>query len=225
MGGISRPFLLGEMLMILWALYLPFALLISLICYITNPIVVLFSDEDGELSGFWKLWQTHDNSLNPSDVTEQKQLPKFLCYDWPRHYEEWKGTTPELSAVGKERWFTTCIDSHWTVWERIQRYICRTYWVTRNCAYGWCFWVFGNTPGIFWDVVTNDDETIYVHEDVPYWWFNGAWKYKSTAPICKIGKWLIRREIFIGWKVSENARVDTRAMIATRISIRIKREE
>ena len=35
-----------------WFLYAPLQLLIMIICYITNPIVVLFADKDGELHGF-----------------------------------------------------------------------------------------------------------------------------------------------------------------------------
>lgn len=35
-----------------WFLYAPLQLLIMIICYITNPIVVLFADENGELHGF-----------------------------------------------------------------------------------------------------------------------------------------------------------------------------
>lgn len=41
-----------------WFLYAPLQLLIMIICYITNPIVVLFADENGELHGFLKKWQT-----------------------------------------------------------------------------------------------------------------------------------------------------------------------
>lgn len=210
--------------MILWLLYIPFSLILTALCMLTNPIVVLFANDDGELHGFLSLWQTHDNSLNPSDVTEKGEVPKFLRYDWSRHYEEWKGSTPELSAQGKERWFTTCIDSNFSVVEQLQRYFCRVYWLYRNCAYGWHFWVLGKLPGIRWVVCQNDGETLYVHEDDQCWWFAGAWKYKSTAPLFTIGNWLIRREIFIGWKVSESAKVDTRAMYAFRPWFRIERK-
>ena len=210
--------------MILWLILLPFSLLAMFLCYLTNPIAVLFCDEDGELHGVWRNWQTHDNSCNPSDVTEHKQLPSFLLYDWPKHYKETYGTTPELEKVGRKRWFTKCIDPNFTLKERIQRYICRVYWLTRNCSYGWSFWVLGITPGTWWAVEENDGETVFVHEDFDGWWLDGAWKYKSTAPICKIFGWTLRWNTFLGWKVDENAEVDTRAMIANRIAFSFEKE-
>lgn len=210
--------------MILWIFMLPFSLAMMLVCYPTNPIAVLFCDENGELRGIWKMWQTWDNSCNPSDVTEHRQLPSFLLYDWPRHYKESYDTTPELKRVGRKRWFTVCIDSNWTIWERIKRYICRAYWLMRNSCYGWAFWAFGITPGIRWVTVQNDGETQFVHEDYDWWWLDGAWRYKSTAPICTIFGWTIRWNILLGWKVDESARVDTRAMIANRIALSFHKE-
>lgn len=210
--------------MVLWLIYVPFALILSFICFVTNPLVVLRADEDGELRGIWKMWQTWDNAINPSDVTEHKQLPSIFLYDWQRHYKEIYDTTPELKKVGRKRWLTKCIDKNFSLWERVQRYICRVYWLSRNCGYGWAFWVLGVLPGINWKVVKNDGETIFVHEDKKLWWLCGAWKYKSTAPICKVGKYVIRREIFLGWKISENAQVETQGMIAVRATIRIKKE-
>ena len=210
--------------MIRWLIYLPFSLLLTVICYITNPIVLLFCDEDGELPSFLHLWQTWDNSCNPSDVTKHKQLPSFLLYDWPKHYEETYGTTPELAKVGRKRWFTKCIDTHFTLWERIKRYICRVYWVIRNCCYGWAFWVLGITPGIRWVTERDDGETQFLHEDYDWWWLDGAWRYKSTAPICTVLGWTIRWNILLGWKVDESARIDSRAMIANRIAFSIRRE-
>lgn len=211
--------------MIFWLISAPFSIIISILCLITNPIVVLFCNEDGELPSFLALWQTWDNSCNPSDVYDNKELPVFLLYDWPRHYREWKGATPELFQQGRERWYTTCIDPNFSLWERVQRYICRVYWLTRNCAYGWGFWIFGVIPGIqWWEFTSDNGQTRWVHEPDALWWISGAWMYKSTAPICKIGNYVVRREIFLGWKVKPEALVDTRGMIATRATIRIKRE-
>lgn len=209
--------------MVLWLLYLPFSLLFMAVCYLTNPVVVKFCDKDGELHGIWRYWQTHDNSCNPSDVTEHKQLPSIFLYDWAKHYEETYDTTPELQKVGRKRWLTKCIDANFTLWERVQRYICRAYWLTRNCAYGFAFWLLGITPGVRWVVEQNDKDTIFVHEDYAWWWLDGAWKYKSTATICTFLGWTLRWNTFLGWKVDENAEVDTRAMIANRIAVSIGR--
>ena len=210
--------------MVLWLFLVPFSLTAMILCYATNPIAVLFCDENGELHGFWRHWQTHDNSCNPSDVTEHQQLPSWLLYDWKKHYEETYGTTPELEKVGRKRWFTKCINPNFTLWERLQRYICRCYWLTRNCSYGFSFWLLGITPGIRWAVEQNDADTQFVHEDYDWWWLDGAWKYKSTAPICTIFGWTIRWNTFLGWKVDENAEVDTRAMIANRVAFSLERK-
>ena len=103
--------------MIIWFLFLPVSLLAMVLCYITNPIVVLFANEDGELPGFLSLWQTWDNSCNPSDLMHI--LPDWLQFDWERHYEEYKGVTPYLYEVNRERWFTRCIDDNFTFTEQI----------------------------------------------------------------------------------------------------------
>jgi len=211
--------------MITWLILAPLSLVVSFFCYLTNPIVVLFCDEDGELPGFLQLWQTHDNSCNPSDVTENKQLPDWLLYDWKGHYEEYKGTTPTLAEEGRDRWFTRCINHNWTLTERLKRYICRVYWLMRNCAYGWCFWVFGIIGGTKWTFVQNDPDTSFVHQDCVCWWIDSAWRYKSTAPWFSIGDYTIYKELHLGWKVKTEAIVDTRAMIATRATIRIERKE
>jgi len=210
--------------MIMWLLYVPFSLFFMALCYLTNWFVVLFCDDNGELHGFWNQWQTWDNSANPSDVTEHHQLPSFLLYDWKRHYEEYEATTSDLAAVGRVRWFTRCIDPNFSLLERIQRYICRVYWLTRNCSYGWSFWTLGITPGVRWIVEQHTEDTIYVHEDYILWWLDGAWKYKSTAPIITLFGWTLRWNTFLGWKIVESAPVDTRGMIANRIAFSLGRE-
>ena len=60
----------------IWLLYVPINLLIMLVCYITNPIVVLFATETGELKGFLNYWQTHDDSLDPAFFVKEK-VPAF----------------------------------------------------------------------------------------------------------------------------------------------------
>lgn len=65
-----------------WFLYAPLQLLIMIICYITNPIVVLFSDENGELHGFLRKWQTFDDSCDSEGSAKQIKTggkpPSFL---------------------------------------------------------------------------------------------------------------------------------------------------
>lgn len=61
-----------------WFIYAPLQLLIMIICYITNPIVVLFADKDGELHGFLRKWQTFDDSCDSEDCVT-KYVPETGC--------------------------------------------------------------------------------------------------------------------------------------------------
>lgn len=58
-----------------WFLYAPLQLLIMIICYITNPVIVMFVDENGELRGFLRKWQTFDDSCDSEDCVT-KYVPK-----------------------------------------------------------------------------------------------------------------------------------------------------
>lgn len=113
------------------------------LCYITNPFVVPFADINGELPSFLKYWQTWDNSCYCRESVEFS--PKFLQYDWARHYREYKGTDPYLASVNRDRWFVSCIDPNFSLWERVQRYCCGVLWLTRNCSYGFSFYMLGLT--------------------------------------------------------------------------------
>lgn len=199
-----------------WMACYVLAWIVSIVCYVTNPIVVLFCDKDGELPGFLSLWQTWDNSCNPSDVVHNKQLPSWLLYDFDAHYVERIVETDELSQVNRKRWATECINDEWTLAERFRRYVCRVYWLTRNCAYGFNFWLFGRlvTPHV--KVVENWHGGTLAYEAIDAETF--AWMYKSTALICTVGSYVIRWNTLIGWKINTDADVDTQAMIAVRIA-------
>lgn len=208
--------------MVLWFLYLPFSLLFTAFCCLTNPIVVLFCDKNGELHGLWHLWQTWDNSCNPSDVTEHKQLPAFLLYDWEKHYVEYEDITRYWETVRRPRWYTQCINDEWTLWERFQRYVCRVYWLTRNCSYGFAFYILGAdvSPILFH---RESEHTLYVEEALGGH-VAGAWMYKNTAPICSLFGWTVHWNNLIGWKIDESAKITTRAMIANRIAFSFEKE-
>jgi len=203
--------------LIRWLFYLPLSLLASVLCYITNPIVLLFCDEDGELPGPLHLWQTWDNSCNPSDIKEI--APAWLLYDWDAHYREYKDTTQILRAWNRDRWFTECNNKEWTMGERIKRYLCRLLWLTRNNAYGWGFYVLGATVSPLL-LVDQSKNTVYVDE------VDGdAWMYKNDAPIISLFGYTLRWKNIIGWKIALGESYDTRAMIANRIAFSIKKEE
>jgi hypothetical protein len=201
----------------IWLLYLPFVLLCYVVCFLTNPIVVLFADENGELHGFWHLWQTWDNSVDTSDVYEHHELPDFLLYDWDKHYIEYVGETRYTADIRRKRWYTTCINDDWTLWERFQRYICRVYWLTRNCAYGWCFYVFGQ-----WAFSDCSIEHEHRRDDRHYL----MWGYDDSQPIWYRTWWIkidwywterIHTEGYLGWKINFPFSGSQFSMIAHRL--------
>ena len=192
----------------------------SIFCYLTNPIVVLFCDENGELPGFLSCWQTWDDSCNPEFAVQK--APKCIQYDWKKHYTEHKDTTPELAAVGRERWFTTCIDPDFTVDEYIKRYLCRVFWLTRNCGYGFAFWVFGREVDpkeliVAKNVEDKDGQEIFAYTKDGSW-LTRTFMYKNSRKICDRLEW----NIFLGWKLDVDADSVHQAMIANRIAVAIR---
>lgn len=208
----------------IWLPYFVLSFVFMILCYLTNWLAVLFCDDDGELHGFWMYYQTWDNSCNPSDVVYNKQLPSFLLYDFDKHYKEYKGTTPELQAVNRERWFTKCIDNDFTLVERIQRYICRVYWLTRNCSYGFSFWLLGkDVVGTDLTVVDDEYDFKFMYDENESIWTR-SWSRKNCREIFKIFGKSIHWNNFFGWKLDPESNVKTRYMIANRIAFGIEDE-
>ena len=191
----------------IWIIYALISFAIYIFCLITNPFVLLFCSENGELPGFLKLWQTWDDSCD-SEYFMDNVCPKFLNYNFHKHYEQKlipiEGNRRRLISVNKNVKFT--------IKERIQRYFCRLWWLTRNCAYGFSYYWFSKDIDS-WDVhIIYEDEYTRILWDLK----TDAWMYKSTKPI--IGK--LRWEIFLGWKIKEDTIEPTRCMLANRIALR-----
>ena len=206
--------------MLLYLILLPLSFFISIFCYLTNPIVVLFCDETGELPECLRLWQTWDDSCNPSDI--KNFVPKMFLFDWDKHYVEYRDTTLELIRLGRDRSYCRLIDRHFTIKERIQRYICRVLWLTRNNAYGWGFWVFGRTiEANTVDLVNqiNDEhgkKTYAVVTEGSFW--SAPFLYKNDRDIIP---GVIRWCNFFGWKIDYTSNKTHQAMLAGRIAIRL----
>ena len=206
--------------MVIWFLYFLVSLVCMVLCYITNPFVVPFADINGELPTILKYWQTWDNSVFCRDSVEH--APNFLQYDWTKHYREYKGTDPYLASVNRDRWFVSCIDPDFTLWERVQRYCCGVLWLTRNCSYGFSFYLLGLTVSPTLEI-SESANTKFVKEvyGQGLW---GAWEYKNTAPIFTLWGWTVHWNNLLGWKIDESAQFDTRAMIANRIAFFLEKE-
>ena len=207
--------------MVLWFLYFLLSIVFMVLCYPTNPIVVLFANEDGELPSILKYWQTWDNSVYCSDSVEC--APKFLQYDWAKHYKEYKDADAYLASVNRERWYCVCIDHDFTFVERVKRYLCGVLWLMRNCAYGFCFYTLGLNISPILKTIASEN-TLWVQE-IFGGNLGGAFMYKNVAPIFTLFGWTVHWNNLIGWKIDSSASVATRAMIANRIAFYFTKEE
>lgn len=207
--------------MIRYMIYLPLNLICMLICYITNPIVCLFANEVGELPKIFKLWQTWDGSIDDVYYLTE-DCPKCVRYDFYKHYKPY--TEPVWG--NHEKRCVELIDPNFTVKERILRYICRVLWLTRNCGYGFAYYIFG---------VTIDGTSMKkVYGKYQHLECNGEtrmfelWVQKDKNFL--IAPFTIKSDLvyfhnklelnwYMGWKINMGL-VGHRAMIANRISSR-----
>ena len=187
----------------------------TLLCWLTNPIVVLFCDEEGELPSFLKYWQTWDDSCY-AEQEVMEEAPSLLRYDWHSKYFKCVG---EIEGTGRTRVYTRLYPSAtFTIKERIQRYCCAVMWLTRNPAYGFSFYVFGrdiDCDTVRWVIL--DGYHIGYDRDDKSW--NAAWCIKDDRYICKY----IRKSWYLGWKIPTTGQGVVRCMIASRLSLRFKK--
>lgn len=125
------------MVYIRWFLSALIMIPIMVFCYLTNWFVVLFADSHGELPKIFYLWQTWDSSLdNRTYIMED--CPLCLRYDFDRYY------TVYMQDIGYGR-KKKCVEikEEFPLNLRIKRYLARTCWLYRNCAYGFAFYLFG----------------------------------------------------------------------------------
>jgi len=196
-----------------WFLKMCASLFFTVVAYITNPAVALFADEDGELHGFLHYWQTWDNSCNPSDLI--RILPSWLTDWYSGHYMEVYRSCGELKELGRGRWYTDCINVNFTLLERFKRYLCRVYWLTRNSAYGFCFYWLGCDYNPFHSMEIKHTEYVTKVRDLDD---KDVWSYSNSSPIWGRLEW----NVYLGYKLKLDATEITRCMIANRICFKIK---
>jgi len=187
--------------------------LLTIMCWITTPIVVLFCRSDGDLPGLLRYWQTWDDSCDASqEVLEE--APEFLRYDWHQKYFSY---TEEIPGTGRTRVYTVPYPSAtWSLKERIQRYCCRCLWLWRNPAYGFAFYLLGRTvdcDSITWPVLEDDHRLGYDQTDKG---LDTAWTCKDDR---RLSSW-IRKSWYLGWKIPPDGHGTMRCMIAARLSLR-----
>lgn len=183
-----------------WFIYAPLQLLIMIICYITNPIVVLFADKDGELHGFLRKWQTFDDSCDSEDCVT-KYVPKWIRSE--KQYD------PNYGRVMKK----SINIAQLSLIDKLKRYCCRLFWLSRNCAYGFALDWFGVTINPD-DVVIIDnykvgesERNVLITRDLKYWKIYDSMRIPNTN---------YRWRIYLGWKI-HNVQGIHRAMLALRM--------
>lgn len=197
--------------MIRYFIYLPLNLICMILCYITNPIVVLFfCNGFGELPGIFHLWQTWDDSCDSRDFVT-KYAPKWLRYDYDYYYT--MKTVLLSEKYGKSRRVSIPIRP-FPFHLMFKRYLCRVAWLYRNCGYGFAFYLFGiNVNPKDRKVI----KSIYLNEDMneEYATYGNIFKWYNSLPIKLFPKY--RWRIYLGWKINTNLEKPQRAMIANRI--------
>lgn len=189
-----------------WFIYAPLQLVCMIVCYLTNWIVVLFADQNGELPGLLWLWQTWDDSLDSEDCVT-KYVPSIIRYDFYKYYRVERHLLPEYN-----RWHKYSINiAPLPLIDRIKRYCCRVFWLYRNCAYGFAFEWFGcNVPPdsvkVYADYKAGEHELYYASS-------RNHWMLYCTLPINRYFRW----RIYLGWKLSPYITSYHRAMIAFRV--------
>lgn len=183
--------------------YLIFDIMFTLICYVTNPVVILFSNEHGELPYPLRWWQTYDNCIDIPH-TINSGVPKLFRYDFDKHYKY----TPEFkNKYVMKPGYVEILDPNFTVLEKIQRYICRNVWLYRNTAYGFSYEVCGRyvladkvKTYVDYNYAENDKCYIAVVNDNRIF-LNKTWSIFYTKKYCK---WFYLR-IYLGWKFKGTA--------------------
>lgn len=103
--------------MIIWIVQAIFELCAMVIAYLTNPIVVLFADEYGNLPKCLRFWQTYDNCLDVSWMIYpmRRKTPCFSCGECQGFSYEINGRTfngkdntvyTDIKELNNEQWFS-----------------------------------------------------------------------------------------------------------------------
>lgn len=210
--------------MILWLMYLIPSTFFTIISYLLNPIIILFCNEEGELpDGFLKNFQTWDDSCDGS--FQVSCAPKMFRYNFNSKYEEHSRILEEYNRT--QYYVTLKPGATFSTKERIQRYFCRLFWLTRNSAYGFSFYLLGET------IRPNFTETIIDTEYVKFGYngskdlliFDTPWTYQDSRREFSLFGYNFYRNFFLGWKfhINDKETRPTRVMIANRIGWKIRK--
>lgn len=170
--------------LILWLLYFIPALLVEILCYLTNPIAAIFTYSENR----WD-WVKR---LNKNELLHRDYLVLYL---WQTHDnavdEWWYGKYNEnhfIDAV--KNWTQADYDNSWFI-----RYYCRLVWLYRNNAYGWLYKLFSKPKEQAYKVYE------YGKEDVSFYYKlelrNKSFQFELQVPLVVLPRYL---SINVGWK-------------------------
>lgn len=194
--------------MMMYFFYVLLEIIFTIICYLTNPIVVLLADEYGNLPYCLRYWQTWDNTLDVEWMITENKVPKIFQYDYGKHYkyiyEDHDNNIPGHVIM---------LNPNFTLIERFKRYFCRLAWLYRNTGYGFSYEVTGvEINGA--DIVKYKDIKISPYRYQIYY-TDDAFMIRYENPWCEKFKW----RIFLGWKMQDVKSTETRrCMLALYIS-------
>ena len=103
-----------------WLLFSVLDVAFNVVCYLTNPIVLLFADEVGNLPAWALWWANWDDHLDIDWMVYGHHVPKFAEYDFNRHYKYYSPSTAE-KITGRHYGYVDLLDGDFTLKERFQR--------------------------------------------------------------------------------------------------------
>lgn len=199
----------SKMKYIKWFVFAILDVLFNVAAYITDPIVLLFADEVGNLPRAFIWWENWDDHLDVSWMIYENHVPKFAKYDFNKHYR-YHAPEEAIKLIGEYRGYVDLLDGNFTTKERLQRYICRLFWLWRNNAYGFSYYVTGI------DICKADVTKIKTVEKDGYIYYVTDYAFcykderKSFAGFC----W----DNYVGWKFRRLDDDKQRCMLAFRIT-------
>ena len=181
----------------------------NVVCYLTNPIVVLFGSEYGNLPWLLTWWDNYDDCMDVEWFIKEGHVPSCCVYDYDKHYK-FHSNTESQETRGIYKSYVDILDPNFTLKERLQRYACRVLWLYRNCAYGFSYYVTGIDIRKA-DIVKikTEEKDGYIYYKTPY-----AFCYKDERASFGKHRW----DNFVGWKFQDVEQDVERCMLAFRIT-------
>ena len=197
------------MMYVKWLLLAILDIAFNVVCYLTNPLVLLFASEYGNLPWLLTWWDNYDDCLDVEWYIKEGHVPSWCVYDYDKHYK-FHSNTESQETRGIYKSYVDILDPNFTLKERLQRYACRFLWLYRNNGYGFSYYVTGIV------VKAEDIVKVKTEEQDGYIWYTApyAFVYKDERPSFFGMYW----DNYVGWKFNWLESGEERCMLAFRIT-------